>query len=339
MLYAAPTDDSMSLILSSAGRYKLLTPAQEITHAKRIQGAIALLQSTAEAQNPEWAATAFKGGQLQKTVNMRGLVQWALPLLAPPGQRALRRGLRSREALIESNMRLVVSLAKKDAACRKGKHSLEMSDLVQEGALGLCRAAEKFDPEAGCRFSTYAYWWIRQAIWRAIAEQGRTIRFPIHFGDQLHKLHRIEATFRQQDKPTGHADVAPLMYPKKPLDAAIKAVEALRQARREMGRLASLDIAVSADSDARLGDLLASTEPSQWDSVEQRDALEIAQAELAKYLTPAEADVVLRRAGGESLGAIGTDHNLSRERIRQIQNAAIRQLQKSPKLKELNASY
>lgn len=338
-MFSAPTDDPMNLILSSAGRYKLLTPAQEITHAKRIQGAIALLQSTAEAQDPKWAATAFKGGQLQKTVNMKGLVQWALPLLASTQQKALKRGLRSREALVESNMRLVVSIAKKDAACRRGKHSLEMSDLVQEGALGLCRAAEKFNPEAGCRFSTYAYWWIKQAIWRAIAEQGRTIRFPIHFGDQLHKLHRIEADFRQRDKPTGHADVAPLMYPKKDLDAAIKAVEALRQARREMGKLTSLDVSLTANSDARLGDLLASTEPSQWDSAEQQNAAEIAAAEIAKYLTPAEADVVLRRVEGETLDAIGIDHNLSRERVRQIQNAAIRQLRTSPQLRELNASY
>jgi len=224
------TADMVRTYLHEIGRVPLLTHEQEIVYGKQVQQMMTLLDAkekladdlTREPTREEW------------------LQQIALDEVAL--DKILREGRRAKQKMIEANLRLVVAIAKKYQ-----KRNLEFLDLIQEGTLGLERGVEKFDPMRGYKFSTYAYWWIRQAITRAIAQQARTIRLPIHITEKLNKIKKVQRELTQQ---LGHSPT--------PAEIA-KALELEPAQIREFLMLArqpvSLELKVGDNQDTELQDL------------------------------------------------------------------------------------
>ena len=280
--------DPVRLYLQDIGRVDLLSQEEELTLARLVQRRERLLQDGAE------------------------------PDLGPAERRqALHRGKRAKERIIQANLRLVVAVAKKYQ--RRG---MDLLDLVQEGTLGLERAVERYDPTRGFRFSTYAYWWIRQGITRAIASQSRTIRLPAHITEKLNRINRAqrELTARLGRSPTV-AEIA--------RDLDLSAV-VVRHTLLQVPRPVSLEGRVGKDQDTQLGDLLEDSHstPEQELTREQlHDDLEA----LLEELNSREAEVIRQRFGLEddrprTLTEIGAALHLSRERVRQIESRALLKL-------------
>ena len=280
--------DPVRLYLQDIGRVDLLSQEEELTLARLVQRRERLLQDGAE------------------------------PDLGPAERRqALHRGKRAKERMIQANLRLVVAVAKKYQ--RRG---MDLLDLVQEGTLGLERAVERYDPTRGFRFSTYAYWWIRQGITRAIASQSRTIRLPAHITEKLNRINRAqrELTARLGRSPTV-AEIA--------RDLDLSAV-VVRHTLLQVPRPVSLEGRVGKDQDTQLGDLLEDSHstPEQELTREQlHDDLEA----LLEELNSREAEVIRQRFGLEddrprTLTEIGAALHLSRERVRQIESRALLKL-------------
>ncbi len=173
--------DTVRAYLHEIGRVPLLTREEEIVFGKQVQQMMKLIEAK-QALAKEW----------QRDLTNQ---EWAaeMELTEPELNRILQLGRRAKQKMIEANLRLVVAIAKKYQ-----KRNMEFLDLIQEGTLGLERGVEKFDPMRGYKFSTYAYWWIRQAITRAIAQHARTIRLPIHITEKLNKIKKVQRELTQQ---------------------------------------------------------------------------------------------------------------------------------------------
>jgi RNA polymerase primary sigma factor len=282
------SSDSMTWYLATIGREPLLTPSEEIE----------------------------LGNQVQK---MMELIETKVNEFSPQELKAIRVGRRAKDRMIKANLRLVVSIAKK----YQGK-GLELLDLIQEGSLGLERAVEKFDPSRGYKFSTYAFWWIRQSMTRAIACQSRTIRLPVHLSERLTTIRKVSLDLAHKlgAMPSRQEIAAAIEMPIEELDSVL----------RQSLTTSSLDAPINADEgNSCLVDLIADSYTESPLELVQRS---IDQEQLAlwlSHLNQQEREVLSLRFGLDghnrhSLAEIGRNLNVSRERIRQVELKALRKL-------------
>lgn len=299
--------DATALYLREISRNPLLTAAEEVQLAKDIEAGKAARARLGEGD------------------------------LDPAEERELkaasRRGEAARQRMIESNLRLVVSVAKKYLG-----RGLSFLDLVQEGNIGLHRAVEKFDWHRGFRFSTYAYWWIRQEIGRAVADQGRTIRLPVHVIQQLTKLYNTARELQHElGRPAAPAEIADKVGLTKE-----QVEEAFRAARMPL----SLEAPIDAEGESTMADLLAdAASRSPSDEAEEAVLGQTLDRALREHLKPREAEVLrlrfgLDRAGEErTLGEVGQELGISRERVRQIEGEVLQKLRRIPAFRTKFAEY
>ena len=299
------TEDSIRVYLQEIGRIRLLRPDEEIELARKIADLLELEEKAAEFESDkghypdskEWAAL------------------FDMPLIK--FRRRLMLGRRAKEKMVQSNLRLVVSIAKKYM-----NRGLSFQDLIQEGSLGLIRAAEKFDHEKGYKFSTYATWWIRQAITRAIADQSRTIRLPVHLYETISRIKKTTKTLSQEfgRKPT-EEEIAESME---------MTIEKLRFIAKSAQLPISLETPIGKEEDSRLGDFIEADIENPEQDVAKNLLREDLEGVLAT-LSPRERDVLRLRYGLDdgrmkTLEEIGQIFDVTRERIRQIEAKALRKL-------------
>jgi RNA polymerase nonessential primary-like sigma factor len=299
-----PAADLVRVYLNGIGKTALLTAADEVELAKRIEAGV------------------FAQHKLETH-----------PDLPDDRQRELRALIRdghvAKNHLLEANLRLVVSLAK-----RYTGRGMPLLDLIQEGNLGLIRAVEKFDYTKGFKFSTYATWWIRQAITRGMADQGRTIRLPVHLVEQVNKLARIKRDLHQQlgreatnDELAKESGLSPE-----------KVVDLLDHARDPV----SLDMPVGTEEDAPLGDFIEDSDATDAESAVISGLLQDDLRRVLATLEPREQAVIRLRYGLEdgqprTLDQIGKQFGLSRERVRQIEREVMSKLRQGERAAKLRA--
>jgi RNA polymerase nonessential primary-like sigma factor len=354
------TTDLVRLYLQEIGRVHLLERDEEVSEAQKVQRYLRLVELRSEAalngdqviqpyvhlievqerlacrlgHRPSlerWADTAGVAVSQLKPMLAQGKRRWAeiASLAVEEVERIQTEGDRAKEHMIKANLRLVVSVAKKYQ-----NRGLELLDLVQEGTLGLERAVDKFDPTKGYRFSTYAYWWIRQGITRAIATQSRTIRLPVHITEKLNKIKKAQRKIAQEKGRTPTIDDIAAELEMTPTQ--------VREVLLRVPRSVSLETKVGKEKDTELGDLLE-TDSISPEEVLMREALQRDLQNLLAELTDRERDVILMRFGmgdgnSYSLAEIGRALDLSRERVRQIESKALQKL-RQPKRRNLVRDY
>ena len=301
------TADMVRTYLREIGRVPLLTREQEIVYGKQVQQMMSLLEA--------------KQALTKKLRHEPTSQEWASHVHMSEAElnQAVRNGQRAKQKMIEANLRLVVAIAKKYQ-----KRNMEFLDLIQEGTMGLERGVEKFDPTRGYKFSTYAYWWIRQAITRAIAQQARTIRLPIHITEKLNKIKKVQRELAQK---LGRSPTPAEIGQELELEPA-QIREYLNLSRQPV----SLDIRVGDNQDTELQDLLEDDGPSPEHYMTQ-ESLRQDLDDLLAQLTPQQREVLSLRFGLEdgnelSLAKVGERLNLSRERVRQLEHQALAHLRR-----------
>ncbi len=301
------TADMVRTYLHEIGRVPLLTHEQEIVYGKQVQQLMGLLE-----MRDRLAETLDRAPTEAEWADASNLSETILA-------KTVREGQRAKQKMIEANLRLVVAIAKKYQ-----KRNLEFLDLIQEGTLGLERGVEKFDPTRGYKFSTYAYWWIRQAITRAIAQQARTIRLPIHITEKLNKIKKVQ---RELAQTLGRSPTPAEIAQSLDLEPA-EIRDFLLMARQPV----SLDLKVGDNQDTELQDLLEDETASPENYTVRESMRQDIQTLLAE-LTPQQREVVILRFGLEdgnelSLAKVGQRMNISRERVRQLERQALDHLRR-----------
>jgi RNA polymerase primary sigma factor len=296
--------DTIGLYLKEAASIPLLTADEEIYLAKKIE----------------------RGREAREKLARGGLNEKKREKL----RREIEEGWEAREHLITANSRLVISVAKKYMG-----RGVPFLDLIQEGNIGLMRAAKKFDYKRGYKFSTYATWWIRQAVTRAIADQGRTIRVPVHMGDQISKMLRTQHQLKQEfgRDPT----VEELA---EALDVTPNKVEHMIQVAR---RPFSLEMPIGEEEDGMLGDFIEDHDTPAPDETATNNILRKHLEEMLDTLPPREARILQLRYGlsdGKilTLNEVGRKMGVTRERVRQIEAQALRRL-RSPRIQRQLRAY
>lgn len=285
--------DPVRLYLNDLGRYPLLTAQQEVELAMRLEagGKARERLESGEDLAPEDLALLSHEVEVAKVAH---------------------------DTLVNSNLRLVVSLARRYVG-----RGMALLDLIQEGNVGLMRAVERFDYRRGFKFSTYATWWIRQSISRAIADQGRTIRMPIHVLDSVNKLTRLQRELTQQrGTPPSIEELA------HELDLPVERVAELRRIAQDT---VSLETPVGEDEDGTLGDLVEDVDSEMPADAATFSSLQLQLAQALEGLSERERQVLVMRFGladgkPRTLEEVGTHFNVTRERIRQLETKALAKL-------------
>jgi RNA polymerase nonessential primary-like sigma factor len=301
----SPAADLVRVYLNGIGKTALLTAAQEVDLAKRVEAGVFAKHVLDTAETPP---------EKQYAADLRAIV---------------RDGDRARNHLLEANLRLVVSLAK-----RYTGRGMPLLDLIQEGNLGLIRAVEKFDYAKGFKFSTYATWWIRQAITRGMADQARTIRLPVHLVEQVNKLARIKRDLHQKlGRDATHEELAE--------ESGIpegKIADLLDHARDPV----SLDMPVGSEEEAPLGDFIEDGEATDAETTVISHLLHDDLRRVLSTLEDREQHVIRMRYGLDdgqprTLDQIGKRFGLSRERVRQIEREVMGKLRIGERADRLRA--
>ena len=300
------TDDPVRMYLKEIGKVNLLTSEEEVELAQTMTAG-----TTAQEQLDELKRSGEEIPDELRT----GL------------ENSIKQGERARQRLAEANLRLVVSIAKRYVG-----RGMQFLDLIQEGNLGLIKAVEKFDYTKGYKFSTYATWWIRQAITRAIADQARTIRIPVHMVETINKVIRVS---RQLLQELGH-DPSPEEIAEEMNIPAERVREILKIAQEPV----SLETPIGEEEDSHLGDFIPDEDASEPAEAASFTLLKEQLVEVLSTLTPREEKVLKLRFGIEdgrtrTLEEVGKEFNVTRERIRQIEAKALRKLRHPSRSKKL----
>ena len=300
------TDDPVRMYLKEIGKVNLLTSEEEVELAQIMAAGNAAKEQLEELQAAGEELPAEVTEELEKLI---------------------KKGERAKQRLAEANLRLVVSIAKRYVG-----RGMQFLDLIQEGNLGLIKAVEKFDFTKGFKFSTYATWWIRQAITRAIADQARTIRIPVHMVETINKVIRVS---RQLLQELGH-DPTPEEIAKE-MEMPVERVREILKIAQEP---VSLETPIGEEEDSHLGDFIPDEDASEPAEAASFTLLKEQLIEVLSTLTPREEKVLKLRFGIEdgrtrTLEEVGKEFNVTRERIRQIEAKALRKLRHPSRSKKL----
>ena len=304
-------DDPVRMYLKEIGKVPLLSPDEEIALAQALSAGNAAAERLAELE-----AARASGEAVEITPEEEAALN-----------KDLKAGEKAKKKLAEANLRLVVSIAKRYV----GRGMLFL-DLIQEGNLGLIKAVEKFDYTKGFKFSTYATWWIRQAITRAIADQARTIRIPVHMVETINKVIRVSRQLLQElgHDPTPNEIAAEMNMP----------VEKVREILKIAQEPVSLETPIGEEEDSHLGDFIPDEGASEPSEAASFTLLKEQLMDVLSTLTPREEKVLKLRFGIEdgrtrTLEEVGKEFNVTRERIRQIEAKALRKLRHPSRSKKL----